>query len=139
MSELTDDKKNALKKYLLYGSAALFCMFVLAAALGIFSSKGVKETARILSDTCFFGGAIFLGQAGLSKAGRAGIFDGLAYGLKLFFKRTLFRKSCGEPESYAQFREQRSKRRPVSLRFSAVTGCFLLFFASIFLLLFFNS
>ncbi|MBS5023529.1 MAG: DUF3899 domain-containing protein [Firmicutes bacterium] len=139
MNKQTGGRQKNLKRGVICAAAAVVCTFVLSAFSGIFSAKSGAETARILSDSCFFVGALCLGAAGLLRAGGAGIFDGFAYAVKLLLARSFFRGSRGERESYAEFREKRKKSPPVSLWFLAAVGFFLLALASFFLFIFFNG
>ena len=139
MNKQTGGRQKNLKRGVICAAAAVVCTFVLSAFSGIFSAKSGAETARILSDSCFFVGALCLGAAGLLGANGAGIFDGAAYAVKLLFARSFFRRPRRERESYAEFREKRKKSPPVSLWFLAAVGFFLLALACVFLFIFFNG
>lgn len=118
MNKQTGGREKNLKRGVICAAAAVVCTFVLSAFSGIFSAKSGAEAARILSDSCFFVGALCLGAAGLLRAGVAGIFDGFAYVVKLLLARSFFRSPRGERESYAEFRE---KRKKIPARFPLVS------------------
>lgn len=118
MNKQTGGRQKNLKRGVICAAAAVVCTFVLSAFSGIFSAKSGAETARILSDSCFFVGALCLGAAGLLRAGGAGIFDGFAYAVKLLLARSFFRGSAGNGNLTRNFGKSEKNPRPFPFGFS---------------------
>lgn len=108
-------KINKTKLLICFGVSLAITIAVLVIK-GIFSSTTVKETAMILSDSFFLGGALILVVAGLVWASDHGVSDGIGYSFsKLFNLRK--RDYEEKKESYSEYKDRKHARKSSVIEF----------------------
>lgn len=104
---------------------------------GVFSSTSIKETAMILSDSFFLGGALMLVATGLVWASDHGVSDGIGYSFSKLF--SLRKRDYEEhKESYSEYKDRKHARKSsviefliAGLGFVAISVVFLLIYLGV--------
>ncbi len=129
-------KINKTKLYICFGVSLAIAIAVLVIK-GIFSSTTVKETAMILSDSFFLGGALILVVAGLVWASDHGVSDGIGYSFsKLFSLRK--RDYEEKKESYSEYKDRKHARKSSVIEF-LISGLSFVLISIIFLLIYLQA
>lgn len=129
-------KINKTKLYICFGVSLAITIAVLVIK-GIFSSTTVKETAMILSDSFFLGGALILVVAGLVWASDHGVSDGIGYSFsKLFSLRK--RDYEEKKESYSEYKDRKHARKSSVIEF-LISGLSFVLISIIFLLIYLQA
>ncbi len=108
-------KINRTKLLISFGVSLAITIAVLVIK-DIFSSTTIKDTAMILSDSFFFGGAIMLVVSGLVWASDHGVSDGIGYSFSKIFN--LKKRDYEEhKESYSEYKERKHARKSSVIEF----------------------
>ena len=117
-------KINRIKLLICFGVSFVITIAVLVVK-GVFSSTNLKDTAMILSDSFFLGGALVLIAAALVWASDHGVSDGIGYSFsKLFGLRK--RDYEDHKETYSEYKERKHARKSSVIEFLTSGLCFVL-------------
>ena len=140
-------EKQKIIRCAVYVAVGLLLAVAIAGLRGLFSTpapdadgnvteRTATDVITILSDSFLVPGTLFAGIGGLSWAASKEAYDGLAYGMRTFF-RSIIPGKVREHVSYYDYKKEKAENRkpwdPVSL----IVGAGFLALSLIFTLLFF--
>lgn len=97
---------DSLKKYLIDTGIGLALAIGVCCVMGLFSAESASDVLRILSDSFFVPGVIFLGMGGLTWTKNGGGMDGLGF----TFKTAIARIKSNYETAHMTFAEYRQER-----------------------------
>lgn len=110
---------NSIKKYLITFGLGIIAVLGIVWAKDIFEVTDTSTVFQILSDAFFAVGVIIAGFGLLIFASNEGVFDGLAYGVSLFFN--MFKKDL--KRKYATYYDYKESRKKVDLKLAFMSIC----------------
>lgn len=140
-------EKQRIIRYAVYVAVGLLLAVAVAGMRGLFKApapdadgnvteRTTADVMTILSDSFLVPGVLFAGIGGLSWAASKEAYDGLAYGMRTFF-RSLIPGKTREHVSYYDYKKEKAENRKPWDAVSLIVGAGFLVLSLIFTFLYF--